>query len=139
MTPKGEKKKTVWVLDLSLPDVSLNELLRHGARIARKYAMLPPPPDEEEAPEDDEPDEVLAGETYQHGSTDAPARVIPDAVERSAPPTAPAKPPKAKQTAPIDAVKANAQEKAVNSLDDLASYEPANVGELYNAGGLTSG
>jgi len=48
----GTKTKTVWVLDLSMPTVSLEELMATAAKLPKDRLLAAPELDEEEPPED---------------------------------------------------------------------------------------
>lgn len=56
VTPRNTKSKTVYVLDISLPDIKLGDLLREAQRLPETALMLPPAPDDEEPPPDLFPD-----------------------------------------------------------------------------------
>jgi len=52
VSPKGIKTKTVFVLNLAVPDMSLEELLLQASKMPEHGLLLPPAVSEEEAPED---------------------------------------------------------------------------------------
>lgn len=60
VTPPNVKTKRVWVLDISMPDAKLEDLLAEAARLPAEGLMLLPTPVEEEAPGDLFPVAVVA-------------------------------------------------------------------------------
>lgn len=85
VTPQGGtvKKKTVHVLDLSLPELTLQELLGEAAKLPQEALMLSPAIDEEEPPEDLYPT-ALAPEEPEVEAEPEPPPATPEPVEEPA-------------------------------------------------------